>query len=65
MNRFTRGLFIAWVIFRYGLDELVLSHFQTPGLRLLARVTLLGRKLDAPRGQRLREALERLGPSRR
>ncbi len=62
MNRFTRGLFIAWVIFRYGLDELVLSHFQTPGLRLLARVTLLGRKLDAPRGQRLREALERLGP---
>lgn len=62
MSRLARGVFIAWVIFRYGLDELVLSNFQTPGLRLLARVTLLGRRLHAPRGQRLREALERLGP---
>lgn len=62
MSRLARGFFIVWVIFRYGLDELVLSGFQTPKLRLLARVTSMGRKLDAPRGQRLREALERLGP---
>jgi ubiquinone biosynthesis protein len=47
---------------RHGLDELVLSSFERPWMRLLARVVSLGRKLDAPRGQRLREALERLGP---
>jgi ubiquinone biosynthesis protein len=31
-------------------------------LRLLARVVSIGRDLSAPRGQRLREALEHLGP---
>jgi ubiquinone biosynthesis protein len=40
----------------------VLTSFQKPWLKLLARVVSVGRKLDAPRGQRLREALERLGP---
>ena len=40
----------------FGLDELVLSSFRHPGIRLLSRVVSLGRNLDAPRGQRLREA---------
>jgi len=40
----------------------VLSSFQKPWIRLLARVLSLGRDLRAPRGVRLREALERLGP---
>jgi len=50
------------VVLRYGLDELFLSSFQRPWIKVLARVVSIGRKLDAPRGQRLREALERLGP---
>jgi ubiquinone biosynthesis protein len=62
MNRLIRGLFIVWIVLRYGLDELFLNSFQTPWLRMAARVVSFGRHLDAPRGQRLREALERLGP---
>ena len=62
MTRFFRGVFIVWVVLRYGLDELVLTSFQKPWLRLVARIVSVGRNLDAPRGQRLREALERLGP---
>ncbi|MGA0570121.1 ubiquinone biosynthesis regulatory protein kinase UbiB [Variovorax sp. VNK109] len=62
MTRVFRGAFIVWIVFRYGLDELVLTSFRQPWLRLVARVISLGRRLDAPRGQRLREALERLGP---
>jgi len=62
MTRMFRGIFILWVVFRHGLDELVLSGFQQPGLRMLRRVVSLGRNLSTPRGQRLREALESLGP---
>ncbi|MGS5088629.1 ubiquinone biosynthesis regulatory protein kinase UbiB [Hydrogenophaga sp. A37] len=62
MSRLFRGVFIVWVVFRYGLDELVLSSFQRPALRLITRIVSIGRNLDAPRGERLREALERLGP---
>ena len=62
MSRFFRGATIIWVVLRYGLDELVLSSFEHPWLRLLARLVSVGRDLSAPRGQRLREALERLGP---
>jgi len=62
MTRFYRGIFIVWVALRYGLDELVLTSLQKPWLHVLARIVSFGRKLDAPRGQRLREALERLGP---
>ena len=62
MTRIYRGIFIVWVALRYGLDELVLTSFQKPWLRLVARIVSVGRNLEAPRGQRLREALERLGP---
>ena len=62
MSKFLRGATIVWVALRYGLDELVLSGFEHPWLRSLRRVLTLGRKLDAPRGVRLREALESLGP---
>ena len=61
-NRFWRGTFIVFVVLRHGLDELVLSSFSAPWIRLLTRVVSFGRNLDEPRGQRLREALERLGP---
>ena len=62
MSRFFRGFTIIWVVLRYGLDELVLSSFKHPWLNVLRRVLTVGRKLEAPRGQRLREALEQLGP---
>ncbi|MFM7025677.1 MAG: AarF/UbiB family protein, partial [Limnohabitans sp.] len=62
MNRLGRGIFIVFIVLRYGLDELVLSSFRHPWLRLLTRVLTLGRDLRAPRGERLREALEQLGP---
>ncbi len=62
MSRLHRGFFIVWIVFHYGLDELVLSGFDKPWLRRLTRLLTVGRKLDTPRGQRLRLALERLGP---
>jgi len=62
MTRLLRGIYIVFIVLRYGLDELVLNSFPRPGLRLLARIVSVGRDLSAPRGQRLREALERLGP---
>lgn len=62
MSRYLRGFFIVWVVLRYGLDELLLSGFPNPLLRALRRLITIGRDLTAPRGQRLREALEALGP---
>jgi ubiquinone biosynthesis protein len=62
MSRLFRGFFIVWTVLRFGLDELVLSTFEKPWIRLLTRVVALGRNLKAPRGERLRLALERLGP---
>ncbi|MEJ6024298.1 ubiquinone biosynthesis regulatory protein kinase UbiB [Ramlibacter sp. PS4R-6] len=59
MTRYLRGLYIVWVALRYGLDELVLKSFR---LASIARVLAVGRDLRAPRGQRLRQALEHLGP---
>ncbi|MHB1124294.1 MAG: ubiquinone biosynthesis regulatory protein kinase UbiB [Ramlibacter sp.] len=62
MTRYLRGIAIIWVAFRFGLDELVLNSFQRPWLSRIARVLAVGRNLEAPRGQRLRMALEHLGP---
>ncbi|KKW69108.1 ubiquinone biosynthesis protein UbiB [Lampropedia cohaerens] len=62
MKKFLRGWAILWVVFRYGLDELVLTQFRSRPVALLARTLSIGRDLSAPRGQRLREALEQLGP---
>ncbi|MES1980675.1 MAG: ubiquinone biosynthesis regulatory protein kinase UbiB [Pseudomonadota bacterium] len=62
MSRIFRGIFIIWTVLRFGLDELVLSSFEKPWIRLLTRIVSVGRNLRAPRGMRLREALESLGP---
>ena len=62
MSRIFRGVFIVWTVLRFGLDELVLSSFQKPWIRLLTRIVSVGRDLRAPRGERLRQALESLGP---
>jgi ubiquinone biosynthesis protein len=62
MRHITRLVVIAVTVLRYGLDELVLSHFKQRWVRGLVRIITIGRRLDAPRGARLRMALERLGP---
>jgi ubiquinone biosynthesis protein len=62
MTRLYRGVFILWIVLRFGLDELLLSGFKQPWLIRLTRVLTIGRNLSAPRGQRLRQALEHLGP---
>ena len=62
MMRIFRGFFIVWTVLRFGLDELVLSSFQKPWIKLIRRIVSVGRDLRAPRGERLREALESLGP---
>jgi ubiquinone biosynthesis protein len=62
MRHLARLIFICVTVLRYGLDELVLSNFRQPWVRLLVRFMTIGRKLDAPRGERARMGLERLGP---
>jgi ubiquinone biosynthesis protein len=62
MRHLSRLVFIVFTLLRFGLDELALSSFQQRWVRLLVKCITLGRKLDAPRGARLRMALERLGP---
>ncbi len=62
MRHIARLLFIYLTVFRYGLDELALSSFRQRSVRLLVRVMTIGRPLEAPRGERLRQGLERLGP---
>ena len=62
MTRMFRGVFIVWVLLRNGLDVLLLESVNHTGLRLLSKLVSVGRTLKAPRGQRIREALEQLGP---
>ena len=62
MTRLLRLCKILFVILYYGLDELVLSGFKNRRIKFLVRVITIGRKLDQPRGERLRMALTTLGP---
>ena len=62
MRHIARLVFICVTVLRYGLDELALSSFRQRWVRALVRVMTIGRRLDAPRGERLRMGLERLGP---
>jgi len=62
MRNIARLVTISFTVLRYGLDELALSSFRQPWVRLLVRIGTIGRKLDAPRGERLRMGLEKLGP---
>jgi ubiquinone biosynthesis protein len=62
MQHVARLVFIVFTVLRFGLDEVALSGFRQPWVRALVRLATLGRRLDAPRGVRLRRALERLGP---
>ncbi|MFN7695589.1 MAG: ubiquinone biosynthesis regulatory protein kinase UbiB [Burkholderiales bacterium] len=58
-----RALVILWTLVRFGLDDLALSGFgQRRRVRWLRRFIVFGRSWQAPRGERLRLALEHLGP---
>ena len=60
--RLFRLLKIASVASRYGLDELVLEHEPSGRLVRIANAFQFWRDLSAPRAERLRLALEALGP---
>ena len=53
---------ITYTAIRFGLDEFVLAHKRVRVLRFLVRGVFFWRRLDKPRGERLRLALESLGP---
>lgn len=60
--RLLRLLKIIFVILRFGLDEFLLAHERTRWLRAPVNVLLFFRNTRAPRAERLRRALESLGP---
>jgi ubiquinone biosynthesis protein len=62
MQRLLRLAKILGVVFRFGLDEFVLGHERVRWLRPMLRTVFFWRRLDRPRGERLRLALEDLGP---
>jgi ubiquinone biosynthesis protein len=62
MRHLARMIVIVYTLLRFGLDELALSGFRQRWVRALVRVMTVGRRLDAPRGVRVRMALESLGP---
>ncbi len=62
MIHFARLVTIIVTVLRFGLDEVALQAFPQRSVRVLVRLARLGRRLDAPRGVRLRMGLERLGP---
>ncbi|WP_211453459.1 ubiquinone biosynthesis regulatory protein kinase UbiB [Collimonas antrihumi] len=60
--KFLRLLKIARVAVRYGLDDIAMSGFDTPRISKLIDTLIFWRDISAPRGERLRKALEELGP---
>jgi ubiquinone biosynthesis protein len=62
MLRLIRLARILWVAYRFGLDELILANARFRWLRGLIRTLVFWRSLERPRGERLRRALEDLGP---
>ncbi len=60
--RLLRLLKIIFVILRFGLDEFLLVHGRTRWLLLPLNFVLFFRNTSAPRAERLRLALENLGP---
>ncbi|MBI2311475.1 MAG: ubiquinone biosynthesis regulatory protein kinase UbiB [Betaproteobacteria bacterium] len=60
--RLLRLIKILAVVFRFGLDEFFLGHERVRSLRVLLQALLFWRSLARPRAERLRLALEALGP---
>ena len=55
MKQAGRLVFIVVTVLRFGLDEVALSAFPQRWVRALVRIVTVGRRLDAPRGERLRQ----------
>ena len=62
LMKFFRLLKILRVTLRYGIDEIALSGLKVPRALQLLEAVMFWRDLSAPRGERLRKALEELGP---
>ncbi|MES2128565.1 MAG: ubiquinone biosynthesis regulatory protein kinase UbiB [Pseudomonadota bacterium] len=60
--KFLRLFKIFRVIIKYGLDEIAIAGFKVPRTAKLIDTVIFWRNISAPRGERLRMALEELGP---
>jgi ubiquinone biosynthesis protein len=60
--KFLRLLKILRVAVKYGLDEIAISGLKVPRTAKLIDTIIFWRDISAPRGTRLRMALEELGP---
>jgi ubiquinone biosynthesis protein len=60
--KFLRVLKIARVAIKYGLDDIAMSGLKIPRIAKLIDTLIFWRDISAPRGERLRRALEELGP---
>ena len=60
--RLLRLLKIIFVVLRFGLDEFLLAHERTRWMLVPLNILLFFRNTSAPRAERLRLALENLGP---
>ncbi len=62
MSKFFRLLTIQYVVLRYGLEDLLLGNVRTRWLAWFIKFSLFWRPLHGSRGERLRLALQALGP---
>jgi ubiquinone biosynthesis protein len=62
MRSLFRPAFIGLIALRRGLDVLLLGSIRHRGLNRLGHLLSFGRRLEGSRGERLRVALEELGP---
>lgn len=53
---------IVRIVLQYGIDEIAMSGLRVPRTAKFIQSILFWRDLSAPRGERLRRALEELGP---
>ncbi len=60
--KFLRLLKILRIALRYGLDDIIIAELNIPRTARCINFLLFWRDISAPRGQRLRLALENLGP---
>jgi ubiquinone biosynthesis protein len=60
--RFLRLIKIIMLMLRFGLDEFILGHTKLHPLQKPVKIILFWRNISQPRGERLRLALEALGP---
>ena len=60
--RLFRLIKICYVVLRFGLDEFLLAHDRARWLQTPLNILLFARDTSSPRAERLRLALENLGP---